>query len=299
MKILVSDKLAHEGVELLKNAGHEVVEAWDEPKEDLPNIIGDCDAIVVRSATKVRGELLDAGKNLKVIGRAGIGLDNVDLETAKARGIVVRNTPTATTQTVAELTMGLMLCTVRDIVRGTTGLREGKWEKKQLKGYELYKKTLGVIGAGRIGLAVADRARGFGMEILCYDPYTKPEGYNNVDLETLLKQSDFLTLHLPLTPETKHMISDAQFAIMKEGVRIVDAARGGVIDEEALYKAMTSNKVASCALDVFETEPPGDNKLLTLPNLICTPHIGAQTFEGQLRAGIMVAEAVNEELAKL
>ncbi|MCK4757408.1 MAG: 3-phosphoglycerate dehydrogenase [Thermoplasmata archaeon] len=299
MKVIVSDKLAMEGVQKLKDGGFEVVEAWDEPKDRLPELIADCDAIVIRSATKATKELIDAGPKLKVIGRAGIGLDNVDLEHAKARGIVVVNTPAATTASVAELTMTLMLASVRDVVRGTTGIKDGKWEKKHLKGNELFEKTLGVIGIGRIGTGVAERAQAFGMKILAYDPYAQSDKFQNVDLETLIRQSDFITLHLPLTPETKHMISTSQFAMMKDGVTILNVARGGTIDEDALFEAMTSGKVAKAALDVFEVEPPVDNKLLPLPGLICTPHIGAQTHEGQLRAGIQVAERVMEELGKL
>ncbi len=299
MKVIVSDKLAMEGVQKLKDAGYEVLEAWDEPKDRLPELIADCDAIVIRSATKVTRELMDAGNQLKVIGRAGIGLDNVDLEHAKDKGIVVVNTPAATTASVAELTLALMLASVRDIVRGTTGIKEGKWEKKQLKGNELFGKTLGVIGIGRIGTAVAERAEAFGMKILTYDPYTQSQKFENVPLDTIIEKSDFITQHLPLTPDTRHMIGKAQFSRMKDGVTILNVARGGTIDEDALYDAMVSGKVKVAALDVFEVEPPVDNRLLTLPNLICTPHIGAQTHEGQLRAGIQVAERVIEELGKL
>ncbi|MCK5038906.1 MAG: 3-phosphoglycerate dehydrogenase [Thermoplasmata archaeon] len=299
MKVIVSDKLAMEGVQKLKDAGYEVLEAWDEPKDRLPELIADCDAIVIRSATKATKELMDAGNQLKVIGRAGIGLDNVDLEHAKAKGIVVVNTPAATTASVAELTFTLMLASVRDVVRGTTGIKEGKWEKKQLKGNELFGKTLGVIGIGRIGTAVAERAEAFGMKILAYDPYTQSPKFENVDLDAIFAKSDFITQHLPLTPETKHMIGKDQFAKMKDGVTILNVARGGTIDEAALYDAMVSGKVVKAALDVFEVEPPVENKLLTLPGLICTPHIGAQTYEGQLRAGIQVAERVIEELSKL
>ena len=298
MKIMVSDKLAMEGVEKMEAAGHDVIRAWDEPKENLPNLITDCDALVIRSATKAKKELIDAAPNLKVIGRAGIGLDNVDLGHAKTKGITVVNTPTATTISVAELTFTLILASYREVVRGTVTTKAGEWQKKALKGHEVYGKTLGVVGIGRIGQAVAERAMAFGMKVLAYDPYAKPENYENVSLEDLIARSDFITLHLPLTPETKHMISTAQFAAMKNGVVILNVARGGTIDENALYDAMTSGKVKMAALDVFEIEPPVDNKLLTLDNLICTPHIGAQTEEGQTRAGVMVAERVLEELAK-
>ena len=248
MKVIVSDKLADEGVQKLKDAGHEVLIAWDEPKEKLPELIADCDAIVIRSATKATKELIDAGPNLKVIGRAGIGLDNVDLEHAKAKGITVVNTPAATTISVAELTMTLMLASYREVVRGTNTIKEGKWEKKALKGLEVYGKTLGVAGIGRIGAAVAERAEAFGMKVLAYDPYVQSDKYENVDFDTLIQKSDFITLHLPLTPETKHMISTSQFAQMKDGVVILNVARGGTIDEDALYDAMQSGKVKMAAL---------------------------------------------------
>jgi D-3-phosphoglycerate dehydrogenase len=296
MKVIITDKLAEEGVATLKGAGHDVLVAWDEPKEMLPELVKDCDAIVVRSATKVRKELIDAAPNLKVIGRAGIGLDNVDVDHAKSKGIRVVNTPTATTVSVAELTFAFILASVRDIVKGTNTTKEGKWEKKALKGREVYGKTLGVVGIGRIGSAVAERAEAFGMKVLAYDPYVKSDRFENVDLETLISNSDFITLHLPLTPKTRHMIGKPQIERMRDGVVILNIARGGTVDEDALYEAMTSGKVSVAALDTFEVEPPTGNKLLTLPNLLCTPHIGAQTAEGQLRAGIMVAEAVNEAL---
>lgn len=296
MKIVVTDKLAEEGVQKLKDSGHEVLIAWDEPKERIPELVGDCDAIVIRSATKVTKDIIDAAPNLKVIGRAGIGLDNVDLEHAKSKGIKVMNTPAATTVSVAELTFAFILASARDILKGTLTTKEGKWEKKALKGSEVFDKTLGVVGIGRIGGAVAERAEAFGMKVLAYDPYVQSDKYENVELDDLLKRSDFITLHLPLTPETKHMISSDQFAIMKDGVVILNVARGGTIDEDALYDAMTSGKVKVAALDTFEVEPPVGNKLLTLPNLLCTPHIGAQTAEGQLRAGIQVAENVIEAL---
>ena len=298
MKILVSDKLAAEGVKKMEAAGHHVVKGWDEPKENLPNLIADCDALVIRSATKANKALIDAAPKLKVIGRAGIGLDNVDAEYAKSKGIIVVNTPTATTISVAELTFTFILASCRDIVTGTNTTKAGKWEKKSLKGNEVYGKTLGVAGIGRIGQAVAERAVAFGMNVLAYDPYVKSDKYENVTMDELVARSDFITLHLPLTPETKHMISKKQFEAMKKGVVILNVARGGTIDEDALYDAMKSGKVKAACLDVFETEPPTGNKLLELPNLICTPHIGAQTEEGQTRAGVMVAERVIEELAR-
>ncbi|MDO9536922.1 MAG: hydroxyacid dehydrogenase [Thermoplasmata archaeon] len=296
MKIMVSDKLAPEGVKLMEDAGHDVLKAWDESKDKLPELIKDCDALVIRSATKATKALIDAAPNLKVIGRAGIGLDNVDVEYAKSKGIIVVNTPTATTISVAELTFTFILASYRDIVAGTNTTKAGKWEKKALKGKEVYGKTIGIAGIGRIGQAVAERAVAFGMKVLAYDPYVQSDKYENVSIDDLVSRSDFITLHLPLTPETKHMISTKQFESMKTGVVILNVARGGTIDENALYEAMKSGKVKMAALDVFEVEPPASNKLLELPNLICTPHIGAQTDEGQNRAGVMVAEAVMEKL---
>jgi D-3-phosphoglycerate dehydrogenase len=192
-----------------------------------------------------------------------------------------------------------MLASYRDIVAGTNTTKAGKWEKKTMKGREVYGKTLGIAGMGRIGQAVAERALVFGMKVLAYDPYVKSDRYENVTMDQLVARSDFITLHLPLTPETKHMIGKAQFAKMKDGVVILNVARGGTIDENALYEAMKSGKVRAACLDVFEVEPPAGNKLLELPNLLCTPHIGAQTDEGQHRAGVMVAEAVIAELKKL
>ncbi len=296
MKVLVSDKIASEGVQKLKDAGFEVVEAWDVDKEKIPDLIKDCDAIIVRSATKVRKPMIDNAPKLKVIGRAGVGLDNIDVEYAKSKGIKVINTPGATTVSVAELTIALMLASVRPLIQAVISTKMGKWEKKKLKGHELFGKTLGIIGIGRIGQAVAERAKAFGMKIIAYDKYIKDSGYKMVDLDTIYKESDIITIHTPLTDETKHLINSETIAKMKDGVIIINAARGGIIDEDALYDALNSGKVKAAALDVFETEPPKGSKLLELENFICTPHIGAQTAEGQLRAGVEVAEKVIEAL---
>jgi D-3-phosphoglycerate dehydrogenase len=296
MKIMVSDKLPDQAVDRLKRAGHEVLIAWDEPKENLPNLIGEYDALVIRSATKARGDLLDAATNLKVIGRAGIGLDNVDLDTCKERGIKVVNTPLATTVSVAELTILHMLASVRDIVTGTVTTKEGKWEKSKLGGNELFGKTLGILGIGRIGQAVGERAKAFGMNIIAYDAFAECRDYEMCDIERVFKESDFISIHAPLTPQTKHLIDADVLAMMKDGVVILNISRGGIIDEDALYDAMKSGKVKAACLDSFETEPPEGSKLLELPNLICTPHIGAQTAEGQLRAGIQVMDNVMKAL---
>ncbi|MFX0091662.1 MAG: hydroxyacid dehydrogenase [Candidatus Hodarchaeota archaeon] len=301
MKVIVTDKLADEGVQKLKDAGYEVKIAWDIPKEELPNIIGDYDALVVRSATKARGPLLENAKNLKVIGRAGVGLDNIDLEKTKEMGIVVRNTPTATSISVSELALSFLLACARDIITGTITLRKGQWAKKQLQGSEVYGKTLGIIGFGRIGRELGKRAVALGMRVLAYDVIEIPpmEGVEVVDLDKLLPEADYISIHVPLLPSTKHMISADIFKKMKKGVCLIDCGRGGVVNLDALYDAIKAGIVKKAALDVFEVEPPGEHKLLELDQVIGTPHIGAATAEGQLRAGILVAEAVIEELEKL
>lgn len=295
-RVLICDKIADEGVKLLKEKGYEVKKAWDMPKDELPKIVGEYDAIVVRSATKVRGNLIANAKNTRVIGRAGIGLDNIDLEKAKEMGITVVNTPQASATSVAELAIGHLLALARGIVKGTVTLREGKWAKKELKGMEVYGKTLGLIGYGNIAKIVEKLALALGMKVIVvrsrvYDRF--------VSVEEMLPKADFISIHIPLTQQTKHMLSTRQFNMMKDGVVIIDCSRGGVVDQEALYEALVSGKVKAAALDVFEEEPPGKHKLLTLENVDATPHIGAQTKEAQLRAGVQVAERVIEELEKL
>jgi D-3-phosphoglycerate dehydrogenase len=295
IKILVSDKIFDEGIKLLEEKGYQVTKAWDMPKSDLPKIIADYDVLIVRSATKVKGELLDNAKKLRVIGRAGEGLDNVDYERAKKMGILLLNTPHVSYVSVAELTIGHMLALSRNIVQGTTSLREGKWEKEELIGHELNGKTLGVIGCGYIGKTVERYALALGMKVLpveecVYDRF--------VPLGEMLPQADFITIHVPLTPHTHHMISTKEFNLMKKGVKLIDCSRGGVVDQEALYQALISGKVAGAALDVFEEEPPKNSKLLTLNNVIATPHMGAQTHEAQFKASIQIAKAVIEALEK-
>ena len=296
IKILVSDKIFDEGLKLLEEKGYQVTRAWDIPKTELPKIIADYDVLIVRSATKVKGELLDNAKKLRVIGRAGEGLDNVDYEKAKTLGIALVNTPHVSYMSVAELTIGYMLALARNIVQGTTSLREGKWEKEELMGHEVNGKTLGVIGCGYIGKTVERLAIALGMKVLpveecVYDRF--------VPLGEMLPQADFITIHVPLTPHTRHMISTKEFNLMKNGVMLIDCSRGGVVDQEALYQALVSGKVAGVALDVFEEEPPKYNKLFTLNNVIATPHMGAQTHEAQLKASIQIAKAVIEALEKM
>ncbi len=295
MKILVNDPLASEAIEILKNSGLEI----DEVKisnEELPNKIGEYDGIIVRSATKVTKEVVEAGKKLKVIGRAGTGLDNIDLDAAKSHKITVLNTPTANSISVAELVFGFMLSLSRHVVRATNGLKNGKWEKKTLKGFELYDKILGIIGFGHIGKEVAKRALAFGMKVVVYDVVKDKGGIDVefVSLEELLKTSDYITVHLPLIPATKHMISDKEFSQMKSTSFFIHAARGGIVDDEALYKALKDEKIAGAALDVFESEPPNDTerKILSMTNVIATPHLGASTVEAQKRVGTQMAEKI-------
>jgi len=296
IKILVSDKIDSEGIKQLEEKGYQVTKGWDIPKPDLPKIIGDYDVLIVRSATKVKGELLENAKKLKVIGRAGEGLDNVDYQRAQALGIVLINTPHVSYLSVAELTIGHIIALARNIVQSTTTLREGKWEKERLMGTEINGKTLGIIGCGYIGKTVERFALNLGMNVIVveecvYDRF--------VPLTDMLPQADFITIHVPLTPKTRHLLSNKEFGLMKKGVRIIDCSRGGVIDQEALYQALVSGKVAGAALDVFEEEPPIGNKLLRLPNVIATPHMGAQTFEAQHRASIQIATNVIDALQKL
>jgi D-3-phosphoglycerate dehydrogenase len=296
IKILVSDKIADEGIKTLRSEGFEVTTGWDIPKPDLPKIIGEYDVLIVRSATKVKGELLDNAKKLRIIGRAGEGLDNVDYERAKQMGISLVNTPHISYISVSELTIGHIIALARNIIQSTISLREGKWEKDKLMGTELNGKTLGVIGCGFIGKDVERLAIAFGMKVIVveecvYDRF--------VPLVDMLPQADFITIHVPLTPKTRHLISTGEFMLMKQGVRIIDCSRGGVIDQDALFEALVSGKVAGAALDVFEEEPPKNNKLLTLPNVIATPHMGAQTHEAQHRASIQIANNVIDAIEKL
>lgn len=295
IKVLITDKIFDQGIKLLDDRGYQVTRAWDRPKADLPSMIADYDVLIVRSATKVKGELLDNAKKLKVIGRAGEGLDNVDFQTVNLRGIALVNTPHVSYMSVAELTIGHMLALARGIVQGTVSLREGKWEKESLIGTEVNGKTLGVIGCGYIGKTVERLAISLGMNVL---PVEECAVDRFVPLGEMLPEADFITVHVPLTPHTWHMISTREFNLMKDGVMLINCSRGGVVDEEALYHALVSGKVKGAALDVFEEEPPKNSKLLTLTNVIATPHIGAQTHEAQLRASIQVAKAVIQVLEK-
>lgn len=300
MKILITDGMAAEAVQMLQDAGHEV-DLNEASPEELLELIGDYDALLVRSRTKVRNDAIDLGTRLKVIGRAGIGVDNINIDYAKEKGIKVVNAPTGSTLSVAELAFGHMLSLARGISRGTNGAKSGQWLKKQLKGIELDGKTVGIIGCGRIGQALAGRCQAFGMKTIGYDPYLPADaarevGIELMDLDEVFRRSDFISLHVALTDSTRHMVSDEQFGMMKSTAYIVNCARGGVVDEGALYRALNENRIAGAGLDVFETEPPGEMKLAELDNVTFTPHIGASTKDAQIKAGTLVAGEVMKVL---
>jgi len=295
-KVLLTDGLEEKGKAILRTSA-DVVDHPGITAEELLTVVGEYDALIVRGRTKVTPAVFEAGKKLKVVGRAGVGVDNIDLAAAKAHGVTVVNSPLATTVAVAELAMALMLSVVRELPRADASMKAGKWLKKEFEGAELNSKTLGVIGFGRIGSAVAARAKAFDMQILAYDPLVpaeeiKARGGLPVSLDYLLASSDVITMHMPLTAESKGILSTDAFAKMKKGVFIVCAARGGVIDEAALLEALNSGKVAGAGLDVFSTEPPGAIELVAHPKVICTPHVGGQTVEAQERAAIDISEEV-------
>lgn len=290
------DGLASPGLERLR-ADAEVI---DDPELAA---LGSVDALIVRSRTQVSRETLGrGGPRLKVVGRAGVGVDNIDVDEARARGVVVVNAPQAATQAVAELALGLMLVLARCIPQADAAVRRGDWPKSTLLGEELAGKTLGLIGVGRIGAALASRAAPMGMRVLGYDPLIPPEairrsGAEPADLDKVLTQSNYLSLHVPLTPETRHLIDDRALAKVKPGARLISTARGGVVDEQALVRALERGRLAGAALDVFADEPPRDSPLLRDPRVVLTPHLGAQTVEAQARAALDIAEEVLAALA--
>lgn len=299
MKILITDKMAEEAIELLKDAGHEVI--FDEM--DAPTLLREVskyDALMVRGRTKAVKEIVDAGAQgqLKVIGRAGIGVDNVDIKTAATHGIPVVNAPTGSTISVAELAIGHMLSLSRHLYKADTTMKKGEWAKKQLKGTELHGKTLGLIGCGNIGKVTAKLAQAFGMDVIGYDPFLSQAGLkkDNIkkieELKEIMSQADFISLHLPHTDKTHHIVNKAMIAKMKSSACLINCARGGTVDERALYEALKNGKIAGAGLDVFEQEPPINNPLLTLDNVMLTPHLGANTKEGQIRAGTVCAEQI-------
>lgn len=296
-KILVADTLNPEALEELKSIPNfEVTLKTGMDEDELVNTIADFHVTVVRGATKITRRVIESASNLELIIRAGIGLDNIDLEAAQKKGIQVANTPAATSISVAEHTFGLMLAAVRNHGKANLSMKEHRWEKKVLSGTELYGKTLGIVGAGRIGQEVAKRALAFGMTVIAYDVIEIKTDLDikQVSFDELLAQSDIISLHLPLTDQTKHMISNQEFEKMKDGTIIINAARGGTIDESALLQALQAEKVRAAAVDVFEKEPPDDFSLIDHPNVIATPHIGAAAKEGQKRAGMEVIEILRE-----
>ncbi len=295
-KILLTDGLDESGQAILR-ASAQVDDRNGISADELLQIVADYDALIVRGRTKVTPAVFAAAKCLKVVGRAGVGVDNIDLNAAREHKVTVVNSPLATTVAVAELAMGMMLALVREVPRADATMKAGKWIKKELEGGELYGKTLGVIGFGRIGSSVAQRAAAFGMKVVGYDPIIKPEelkerGGEPVTLDELLGRADVITLHVPMTNDTRNMLNTAAFAKMKHGVLVVCAARGGVIDEDALLAALNSGQVAGAALDVFVAEPPGLTALVAHPKVIATPHIGAQTVESQGRAAFDISGEV-------
>lgn len=302
-KVLVSDKLSPTAVQIFKDNGVEVDFLPDvgKDKEKLLEIIGQYDGLAIRSATKVTEKIIAAADNLKVIGRAGIGVDNVDIPAATAKGIIVMNTPFGNSITTAEHAISMMLALARQIPEADASTRASKWEKSRFMGVEVTNKTLGLIGAGNIGSIVADRAQGLRMKVVAFDPFLTPEravdlGVEKVELDELLARADFITIHTPLIDATRNILNADTLAKTKKGVRIVNCARGGLIDEAALKDALESGHVAGAALDVFESEPAKDNPLFDVPNVICTPHLGASTTEAQENVALQVAEQLSAYL---
>jgi D-3-phosphoglycerate dehydrogenase len=295
-KILLTDGLEENGQAILRQYG-EVDNRTGISADELLSVVGSYDAMIVRGRTKVTEAVFAAGKNLKVVGRAGVGVDNIDLKAAQAHGVTVVNSPLATTLAVAELTMALMLSVVREVPRADAGMKAGKWLKKEMEGCELWTKKLGILGYGRIGAAVGQRAKAFEMEVLGYDPFLSADeiekrGARPVSFDELLAQSDIISMHIPLTADTRAILNAEAFSKMKDGVIIVCAARGGTIDEDALLAALESGKVKAAGLDVYATEPPGQSALVMHPHVVCTPHVGGQTVEAQVRAANDIADEV-------
>jgi D-3-phosphoglycerate dehydrogenase len=295
-KVLITDGLSDKGISILSSAS-QVDNKPDISADDLLKVVGEYDAMVVRGRTKVTPAVFDAAGKLKVVGRAGVGVDNIDLTAARSHGVTVVNAPKSTSLAVAELAVGLMFSLARMIPKADSTMKQGQWIKKQLEGIELTGKTLGIVGMGNIGTSLAARATGLGMKVIGYDNLVtadeiKKRGAEPTSLADLYARSDFISFHLPLTPESKGMVNGQVLAQMKRGVRLVDAARGGILDETALLAALENGQVAAAALDVFATEPPGLSALVAHPNVVATPHIGAQTEEAQDRAAEDIASEV-------
>ncbi|MEQ9692659.1 phosphoglycerate dehydrogenase [Shimia sp. SDUM112013] len=302
-KVLVSDKLSETAVQIFRDRGIDVDFMPDlgKDKDKLAEVIGQYDGLAIRSATKVTPTILEAATNLKVVGRAGIGTDNVDKEAASKKGVIVMNTPFGNMITTAEHAIAMMFAVARQIPEASASTHAGKWEKSKFMGVELTNKTLGVIGAGNIGGIVCDRARGLKMKVIAYDPFLSEEkankmGVEKVELDDLLARADFITLHVPFTPATANILSAENLAKTKKGVRIINCARGGLVDEEALAELLKSGHVAGAAFDVFSEEPAKENALFNLPNVVCTPHLGAATTEAQENVALQVAEQMSNYL---
>jgi D-3-phosphoglycerate dehydrogenase len=305
MKVLISDNLAPVGERILRDAGLEVDVNTGLAPEELLKIIPDYDGLVIRSATKVTKDILEAATNLKAVGRAGIGLDNVDIPEASNKGIVVMNAPDGNATTAAEHAIAMMMSLSRNVPQATASMKAGKWEKKKFMGREVTGKTLGIVGIGRIGSIAADRAMGLHMKVIAFDPHMPKElvdklGVELVSLEEVARRSDYISVHVPLTKGTKHLLSEDFFKNMKKGAKVIDCARGGVVDEEALFAALQNGEIAGAALDVFEDEPTSKEKtpLLGLDNFICTPHLGASTSEAQENVAQVIAEQMADYLLK-
>ncbi len=302
MKILVCDPLGKAGMDVLKkDAEVQVDERPGLKPDELKKIVDQYDGLVIRSGTHISAEIIQAAKKLRVIGRAGVGVDNVDLEAATQRGIIVMNTPGGNTISTAEHTFSMLMALARNIPQAYQSVSRGEWKRQQFLGTELSRKVIGIIGFGRIGREVGKRAAAFGMRVLAFDPFLSAEMVQEFpvefsDLNKLLKSADFITVHTPLVPETKHILNEKTLALCKKGVRIINCARGGIVDEKALYDAIQNGTVAGVALDVFEKEPPGENPLLKLPQVICTPHLGAATHEAQDSVAVDVAYQVLDAL---
>jgi D-3-phosphoglycerate dehydrogenase len=302
-KVLVSDELSETAVQIFRDRGVEVdyLPKLGKDKEKLAEVIGQYDGLAIRSATKVTEKLLENATNLKVVGRAGIGVDNVDIPAASKKGVIVMNTPFGNSITTAEHAIAMMFAVARQIPEANASTHAGKWEKSRFMGVELFNKTLGVIGAGNIGGIVCDRAVGLHMKVVAYDPFLSEDrarqlGVHKVELDELLARADFITLHVPLTDKTRNILSRENLARTRKGVRIINCARGGLIDEAALLDALNSGHVAGAALDVFETEPATENPLFNHPNVVCTPHLGASTTEAQENVALQVAEQMSDYL---
>src|SRR5215211_7484486 len=302
-RVLISDALSPAAVQIFKDRGIEVdfQPKLGGDKEKLAELVGGFDGLAIRSATKVTPKILERAKNLKVIGRAGIGVDNVDIPAATAKGIIVMNTPFGNSITTAEHAITLMLALARQIPRADASTQAGKWEKNKFMGVEITSKTLGVIGCGNIGSIVVDRALGLRMRVIAYDPFLSPEraadiGVHKVELDELFRRADFITLHTPLTEKTRNIIDADSIAQMKKGLRIINCARGGLVDEQALRAALDSGQIAGAAFDVFTEEPAKNNPLFGHPNVVCTPHLGAATTEAQENVALQVAEQMSDYL---